>query len=61
MRIDSSTAESAIGLVDAGVPPGDVPVLASMLRAHFAAFEALEALDLSGVEPAARFEAAWDE
>ncbi|HZU16022.1 MAG TPA: hypothetical protein VFD01_05370 [Candidatus Dormibacteraeota bacterium] len=60
MRIDSSTAEAVIGLIDADVPPGDVPVLAGMLRAHLAAFEALEGLDLSDLEPAARFEAAWD-
>lgn len=61
MRIDPSAADALIGLVDAPVPEGDRPVLADMFRAHLAAFEALEALDLQGVEPSVSFEATWDE
>jgi hypothetical protein len=61
MRIDPSTAEAVIRLVDADVPPGDAPVLVGMLKAHLAAFESLEELDLDAVEPAATFEAQWDE
>jgi hypothetical protein len=61
LLIEPSTADAVIGLIDADVPAADRPVLAGMLRAHLAAFQALEALDLAAVEASTGFEVQWDE
>lgn len=61
MKVDGSAARALLGLIDADVPESDVPILLEMLQAHFTAFESVEALELQEVEPAATFQASWDD
>lgn len=60
MRISEPEARAIVALVDPPPPETDVELLSRMLRAHLAAFEGLERVDLEGVEPSACFEARWD-
>lgn len=60
MRMSEPVARALVALVDPPPPEADVELLTAMLRAHFAAFEAVDGVDLDGVEPSACFEARWD-
>ena len=60
MPITSSSGLDIFGCVDRPVSPSHVAPLVEMISAHFAGFEAVESLDLDGVEPSASFDAAWD-
>lgn len=60
MRISEPAARAVTALVDPPPPEDHVELLSRMLRAHLAAFEGLEGVDLEGVEPSATFEARWD-
>ncbi|MGH7919933.1 MAG: hypothetical protein ACREQM_08315 [Candidatus Dormibacteraceae bacterium] len=60
MRLSESAARAVVALVEPPPPEADVELLARMLQAHMAAFEAVERLDLEGVELATSFEARWD-
>jgi hypothetical protein len=60
MRISEPAARALVALVDPPPREGHVELLTAMLRAHFAAFRAVESVDLDGVELSARFEPRWD-
>ncbi len=60
MRLNESAARAVVALVDPPPSEGHVEVLARMLQAHLAAFEAVEHLDLEGVDLSANFDARSD-
>lgn len=60
MRFNQSAAAALVALVDPPPPEEDVELLVRMLRAHLAAFEAVERLHLDGVELSAYFETRSD-
>lgn len=59
-HIDPAAARAALAFVDPPPPEADIQPLTEMLLAHFAAFDAVERLDLDGIEPSATFAALWD-
>jgi hypothetical protein len=60
MRLNESAARAVVALVDPPPSEAHTQVLVKMLQAHLDAFEAVERLDLEGVDLSANFEAQSD-
>ena len=59
--IDTQNIKTLSLLAGLDIPEEDLQPLATAMQRHLASIAALEALDLTDIEPMLTFKAAWDE